>query len=123
MEFITSSTPAMLAELSAAIDAGENVVVTLWRPHWAYDEFPIRDLEDPEGTLGAEESIHTMARPGFEDDYPQLTEWLKAFTLDSELLYSLENVMYNVDDVPRDFTDVVTQWMSENQEYVDSLTS
>src|SRR5690606_11278714 len=38
MEFITSSTPAMLAELSAAIDAGENVVVTLWRPHWAYDE-------------------------------------------------------------------------------------
>jgi hypothetical protein len=31
--------------------------------------------------------------------------------------------MYNVDDVPRDFTDVVTQWMSENQEYVDSLTS
>lgn len=123
MEFITSSTPAMLAELSAAIDAGENVVVTLWRPHWAYDEFPIRDLEDPEGTLGAEESIHTMARPGFEDDYPQLAEWLKAFTLDSELLYSLENVMYNVDDVPRDFTDVVTQWMSENQEYVDSLTS
>jgi glycine betaine/proline transport system substrate-binding protein len=64
-----------------------------------------------------------MARPGFEDDYPQLTEWLKAFTLDSELLYSLENAMYNVDDVPRDFTDVVTQWMSENQDYVDSLTS
>lgn len=123
MEFITSSTPAMLAELSAAIDAGENVVVTLWRPHWAYDEFPIRDLEDPEGTLGDQESIHTMARPGFEDDYPQLTQWLKAFTLDSELLYSLENVMYNVDDVPRDFTDVVTQWMSENQDYVDSLTS
>lgn len=123
MEFITSSTPAMLAELSAAIDAGENIVVTLWRPHWAYDEFPIRDLEDPEGTLGAEESIHTMARPGFEDDYPQLTEWLKAFTLDSELLYSLENVMYNVDDVPHDFTDVVTQWMSKHQDYVDSLTS
>jgi len=123
MEFITSSTPAMLAELSAALDAGENVVVTLWRPHWAYDEFPIRDLEDPEGTLGAQESIHTMARPGFEDDYPQLSEWLKAFTLDSELLFSLENVMYNVDDVPSDFTDVVTQWMSENQDYVDSLTS
>src|SRR5690606_24472234 len=93
MEFITSSTPAMLAELSAAIDAGENVVVTMWRPHWAYDEFPIRDLEGAEGTRGAEESIHTTARPGFEDDYPQLTEWLKAFTLDSELLYSLENVM------------------------------
>lgn len=123
MEFITSSTPAMLAELSAATSAGENIVVTLWRPHWAYDEFPLRDLIDPEGTLGDEESIHSIARPGFEQDFPQLTSWLKAFTLDSELLYSLENVMFNVEDVPRDFTDVVTQWMSENQEYVDSLTS
>jgi glycine betaine/proline transport system substrate-binding protein len=123
MEFITSSTPAMLAELSAALDAGENVVVTLWRPHWAYDEFPIRDLADPDGTLGAQESIHSIARPGFETDYPQLTTWLKAFALDSELLYSLENVMFNVDDVPRDFTDVVRQWMSDNQAYVDSLTS
>jgi len=123
MEFITSSTPAMLAELSGAIDAGRNIVVTLWRPHWAYDEYPIRDLEDPEGTLGDEESIHSIARPGFDTDFPQLTKWLQAFKMDSELLYSLENVMYNVDEVPSDFTEVVTQWMSENQDWVDSLTS
>src|SRR5690606_8079861 len=37
MDYLISSTPAMLTELSAAIDSGENVVVTLWRPHWAYD--------------------------------------------------------------------------------------
>lgn len=123
MEYITSSTPAMLAELSAALDAGENVAVTLWRPHWAYDEFPIRDLEDPQGTLGTSESIHSIARAGFTEDYPQLTKWVEAFTLDSELLYSLENVMYNVDEVPTDFTPVVEQWMADNQDYVDSLTS
>jgi len=121
MEFITSSTPAMLAELSGAIDAGRNIVVTLWRPHWAYDEFPIRDLEDPEATLGTEESIHSVARPGFADDFPQLAKWLGAFKMDSDLLYSLENVMYNVPEVPSDFTEVVTQWMSDNQAYVDSL--
>src|SRR5699024_5111906 len=51
MEYTTSSTPAMLQELRTAIDGGDNIVVTLWRPHWAYDEFPIRDLEDPEGAL------------------------------------------------------------------------
>src|SRR5690606_20611667 len=55
MDFITSSTPAMLAELQTKLDAGENVAVTLWRPHWAYDAFDIKDLEDPEGTLGAAE--------------------------------------------------------------------
>lgn len=122
MEFITSSTPAMLAELTAALDADENIVVTLWRPHWAYDEFDIRDLEDPESTLGTSESIHSIARVGFEDDYPQLTEWIKNFKLNSELLYSLENVMYNVDPLPDDFEPIVTQWMSENQDYVDGLT-
>jgi glycine betaine/proline transport system substrate-binding protein len=122
MEYITSSTPAMLAELSASIDAGENVVVTLWRPHWAYDEFPIRDLEDPEATLGDQESIHSIARPGFEADFPQLTKWIQAFKMNSELLYSLENVMYNVDPAPSDFTPIVEQWITDNQAYVDGLT-
>lgn len=123
MEYVTSSTPAMLAELSSAIDAGENVVVTLWRPHWAYDEFPIRDLEDPEGTLGAAEGIHTIARTGFQEDFPQLTQWLEAFKMDSELLFSLENVMFNSDAEASDYPEVVATWMSENQEYVDSLTA
>ena len=121
MEFITSSTPAMVAELLSAIDAGENIVVTLWRPHWAYDEFPIRDLEDPEGTLGEAEGIHTLARTGFETDYPQLTEWLQSFKMDSELLFSLENAMYNSDAEASDYPEIVATWMSENQEYVDGL--
>ena len=30
MDFLTSSTPAMLTELKAATDAGENIAVTLW---------------------------------------------------------------------------------------------
>ncbi|WP_405217107.1 glycine betaine ABC transporter substrate-binding protein [Agrococcus sp. Ld7] len=123
MEFVTSSTPAMLAELSSAIDADENIVVTLWRPHWAYDEFPIRDLEDPEGTLGDAEGIHTIARTGFEEDYPQLTQWLQAFKMDSELLFSLENAMFNSDADASEYEDIVETWISENQDYVDSLTA
>lgn len=123
MEFVTSSTPAMLAELSSAIDADENIVVTLWRPHWAYDEFPIRDLEDPEGTLGDAEGIHSIARAGFEEDYPQLTQWLQAFTMDSELLFSLENEMFNSDADASDYEDIVEDWIEANQEYVDSLTA
>ena len=123
MEFQTSSTPAMLAELSSALDEGENVVVTLWRPHWAYDEFAIRDLADPEGTLGAAEGIHSIARTGFEEDYPQLTQWLQAFEMDSELLFSLENAMFNSDASADDYEEVVATWITENQEWVDSLTA
>ncbi|WP_083586873.1 glycine betaine ABC transporter substrate-binding protein [Agrococcus sp. Marseille-P2731] len=123
MEFVTSSTPAMLAELSSAIDAGDNVVVTLWRPHWAYDEFAIRDLEDPEGTLGEAEGIHSIARAGFDADFPQLQTWLEAFAMDSELLFSLENAMFNSDVEASDYPEVVETWISENQEYVDGLTA
>jgi glycine betaine/proline transport system substrate-binding protein len=123
MEFTTSSTPAMLAELSAAVDAGENIAVTLWRPHWAYDEFPIRDLEDPEGTLGEAEGIHSIGRTGFEEDYPQLAQWLQAFEMDSELLFSLENAMFNSDAEQGDYPEVVADWIAEHQEWVDGLTA
>jgi glycine betaine/proline transport system substrate-binding protein len=122
MDFVTSSTPAMLSELKAATDAGENIAVTLWRPHWAYDEFPLKDLKDPKGTLGTAESIHSIARTGFGDDFPEVSQWFRDFKLDSEHLYSLENSMYNGTD-PEDYTEIVEKWITENQDYVDGLTA
>ncbi|MGG7463522.1 glycine betaine ABC transporter substrate-binding protein [Plantibacter sp. YIM 135347] len=121
MDLLTSGTPAMLAELKAATDNGENIAVTLWRPHWAYDAFPVRDLEDPKGTLGKAEGIHSFSRTDFDKDYPKLAGWMKDFSFDSELLFSLENAMFNSGDT-KDFGPVVEKWMSENQDYVDTLT-
>lgn len=123
MEFVTSSTPAMLAELKAATDKGENVVVTLWRPHWAYDAFPVKDLEDPEGAMGATEKIHSFAKKDFESEFPELTPWFKNFKMDSKTLYSLENAMFNVEEKPDDYGPAVKKWISENQEWVDGLTA
>lgn len=122
MDYLTSSTPAMLAELTAATNAGENIAVTLWRPHWAYDAFPLKDLEDPQGALGDAEGIHAFGSGSFEEDYPTLAGWLKDFEMDSDLLYSLENAMFNENDSD-DYGPVVEQWISENQDWVDSLTS
>ncbi|GAA1948987.1 glycine betaine ABC transporter substrate-binding protein [Microbacterium aquimaris] len=122
MELIESSTPAMLASLQSATDAGENIVVTLWRPHWAYDAFPIKDLEDPEGLLGEAEGIHSVAATSFADDFPEVHEWISNFEMDSEKLYSLENAMFNEYDGD-DYGPVVEEWIAGNQEWVDSLTS
>lgn len=123
MEFLTSSTPAMLAELSAALENNENIVATLWRPHWAYDEFAIKDLKDPEGSLGAAEEIHSIARAGFGSDFPELTGWVKGWTLESELLFSLENEMYNSGAESSEFDAIVADWIADNQDYVDTLTN
>ncbi|GAA1520057.1 glycine betaine/proline transport system substrate-binding protein [Agromyces terreus] len=122
MEYLTSSTPAMLAELKAATDAGENIAVTLWSPHWAYDAFPIKNLEDPEGTLGDAESIHTVGGKSFPENFPTLSGWLSDFKMDTEKLSSLENAMFNENDTD-DYGPIVEQWIADNQEYVDSLTS
>lgn len=123
MDFVTSSTPAMLAELKKSLDAHKDIAVTLWRPHWAYDAFQIKDLKDPKGALGAAESIHTVTRKGFDTDHAEANGWLKAFTMDSDLLFSLENKMYNTDKKVTDYSPIVKAWMDEHKDYVASLTS
>ncbi|MBO1750921.1 glycine betaine ABC transporter substrate-binding protein [Actinotalea sp. BY-33] len=122
MEFLVSSTPAMLTELQAATDAGENIVVTLWRPHWAYDAFPIRDLEDPENALGDADSIHTYAHQDFSGEYPEVAEWISGFRMDADQLHALENIMFNEMD-GEDNDAAVEQWLEENPDYVDSIVS
>lgn len=123
LDYLTSSTPAMLSELKAATDAGENIAVTLWQPHWAYDAFPVKNLEDPKGLLGETEGIHSFGSLSFEKNFPTASEWIKGFTLDSKKLASLENAMFNSGGSSTDYGPAVKQWISDNQEFVDSLTS
>jgi glycine betaine/proline transport system substrate-binding protein len=120
LDFVESSTPAMLAELSGAIDRGNDVAVTLWRPHWAYDAFPLRDLEDPEGSLGEAERIEMVGRSGFGADYPQLTAWLAAFTLDGDQLSSLENLMFHTNGGTQN-EESAAQWLAANPDFLPAL--
>ncbi|WP_199433006.1 glycine betaine ABC transporter substrate-binding protein [Qaidamihabitans albus] len=120
MELVESSTPAMLAELEGAIDRGDNVVVTLWRPHWAYDAFPIRDLEDPKNALGDPEEIHAFARSGFSEDFGQAAEWISNFKLTDEQLSSLEKIMFFENNGEKN-DESVDQWLQDNPDYIQSL--
>lgn len=122
-ELTTSSTAAMLTELKAATDAGENIAVTLWHPHWAYDAFPIKDLTDPEGALGEAEGLHTFSRTGFGDDFPTLNGWLEGFEMETAPLDSLQNEMFGTGADASEYEEIVQKWIGENQEWVDGLTA
>lgn len=122
MQLVESSTPAMLAELKKATDAGQNIAVTLWRPHWAYNAFPVKDLEDPDGLLGAAEGIHSVASTSFADEFPDVQKWISAFRMDNELLYSLEDAMFNGASGD-DHGPAVAEWVAANRTWVDALTS
>lgn len=115
----TSSTAAMLAELKNAIDDQAPIVVTLWKPHWAYGAFPIKDLADPEGAMGDPDEIHTIANPDFADADPAVIAALKTFTISDDQLASLEVAM--LQDHEDDPETGLAEWISANQDYVDGL--
>jgi glycine betaine/proline transport system substrate-binding protein len=122
MEFVTSSTAAMLTELKSATDKGENVVVTLWEPHRAYAQFPLKNLEDPEGAFGATESLSSYGSTDFAESSPTAAGYLENFTMDSETLMSLVKAMF-IDYEGDDYAPIVEKWIEDNQEYVDGLTA
>jgi glycine betaine/proline transport system substrate-binding protein len=123
-ELVESSTSAMLAELGSAVDAEEPIVVTLWRPHWAYDAWDLKDLEDPENALGDAEEIHAIGRDGFADDFPEAAEWLGNFELDADQVAELSTLVLGVEDdrleSPHDSeVEAARAWMEDNQDLVD----
>lgn len=94
-ELTTSSTTAMLAELENAINAEEDIVVTLWTPFWANSTFPVKALEDPEGLFPDPESLHILARDGFADEYPDIADYAGELTIGDQEYGELEDLVVN----------------------------
>lgn len=116
-ELVTSSGAAMLAELDSAITDEEPIVVTLWRPHPAYAEHDLKDLEDPEGLMGEAESIHSIGREGFGEDFPEVAGWIEGWTMDDDELSTLEVLTLDeYEDEPQEGARV---WLSENPEFLE----
>jgi glycine betaine/proline transport system substrate-binding protein len=117
-EVVEGSTPAMLAELQKAIADQEPIVVTLWQPHWAYGKWDLKNLADPEGALGKPDSIHIVAREGFADDFPEVTRWLKNFSLTNAPLAQLEVKIQQAGQGNE--KEAARAWIKQNKDLVDS---
>lgn len=123
LELVESSTPAMLAELEGAVDAEEPIVVTMWQPHWAYDAYNLRNLEDPDNLWGDPEQIHSVGREGFTDDFPELAEWFGNFQMDDGPLFELEAMI--IERGSGNEPEAVDEWLENdaNRELADSWIS
>jgi glycine betaine/proline transport system substrate-binding protein len=114
-ELLESSTPAMLSELDAAYQNEEPILVTLWRPHPAYAEYDLKDLEDPENALGDPDSIHALARDGFSEDYPELAEALQNFQFEHD---DLSQLTVEVLEEEGQELEGAQGWLDENRDLV-----
>ncbi|MFJ5279934.1 ABC transporter permease/substrate binding protein [Streptomyces parvulus] len=116
---VDSSTPAMLAELKRAMSKKEPIVVTLWSPHWAYNDLDLKKLKDPKGAWGKGDGVHTLSRKGFAADDPTAAKWMKDFKLDEKQLTSLEAEINKAGKGKQQ--DAVRTWLKSNPDLVDKL--
>lgn len=120
LELLPSSEPAMLTELQGAIANEEPIVVTLWEPHWMFSEYDLKFLEDPQGTLGESENIHTMVRHGLEEDQPAAYQFLDNFFWEVDDMNEVMSKFGQSDEVePREAAE---EWIADNRDKVEVWT-
>ncbi|SFH68106.1 glycine betaine/proline transport system substrate-binding protein [Tindallia magadiensis] len=112
---IEASDAAMTAELDAAIQNEEWIIVTGWSPHWKFAAHDLKYLEDPEEVYGGEESITTIARLGLEEDHPAVFELLENFHWTDDEIGAVMDM--NAQD--SDFEANADLWIEENRDLVD----
>lgn len=115
---VSASDAAMTAALSRAIRRDEWIVVTAWSPHWMWERWDLRYLEDPKGTLGGEEKVHAVSRKGFKEDFPRAAAFIENYKLSLE---DLQGVMLKatessyeeaVDEYLKAHPEMVEQWIA-----------
>ena len=121
-ELVTSSTAAMLTELKTATDKQEDIVVTLWRPFWANEAFPVKDLEDPKGAMGEAEGLHFLGTKGFAEKFPEAAELIEQIKLDDEQYGALEDLVVNEYGEGKE-ADAVDAWLEEHGDDFDWAVS
>ncbi len=108
----------MLAELNSAIAREQNIVVTLWSPHWAFGRWDLKELADPELTFGEPDNHTAIAGKGFSEAQPEVAGWLRNFSIEdaklSELMVQLQ------DGGAGNEAETTQKWAAENKELTDS---
>ena len=110
---ITSTTPAMIEEMSYAIQNNRYAAITAWSPHWMNARLPIKYLKDPEKVFGEAENVHTVVRKGFDRDYPEVTKFLRQFKWKTTDLDSLSLICHESDG---DYAGGARKWLKRNPE-------
>lgn len=114
---LDGSDAAMTAALDRAISRGEPIIVTSWRPHWMWAAYDLKYLADPLGVFGDAEQVETAANNDFVANGPaEVIDFLRAFQWTGA---DVGDVMLKVRGGMEPAA-AAAEWISENQELVDS---
>ncbi|WP_252314819.1 glycine betaine ABC transporter substrate-binding protein [Sinobaca sp. H24] len=116
IELLASTDAAMTSELGGKINNEEPVIVTAWQPHWKFNTYDLKFLEDPEGVFEADGEIRTMVREGLAEDNPEAYQILDNFYWTPE---DMNQVMLDVAQNDMEPEEASQKWIDENRDTVD----
>ena len=116
---VEGSSAAMTASLKKAYDKEEPIIITGWTPHWMFNAYDLKYLEDPKGSFGEDENIHTIARNGLKDDMPEAYTVLDNFHWTTD---DMGVVMMDIYD-GEDPEDAAESWVKDNADKVSEWTN
>lgn len=115
---LTSGSSAVMTQmLGDAIKEKASIVVTGWTPHWKFAKYDLKFLDDPKGSFGKPEEIHTLARKGLKEDKPNAYKLLDNFnwTVDD-----MQEVLVDLND-GMDVKDAARKWVDSHQDEVKKM--
>lgn len=112
LSLLEGSEESMTDALDEAIKKREPIVITGWTPHWMYNRYDLRFLNDPQNVYGESEKIHTIARDNFTADHPRASLFFERFELTEDQLGSL---MDELETFPDNERRAVRNWMEDNE--------
>ena len=119
---------AMIAEIKAAYDAKEPMIMMFWEPHWVHADYKFDWVDwpkDPKECLeksgGAEVAecgfqqadVLKVTWSGFKDKWPAAYAMLEKFELSNDQQNPL---IQQVDSEKKKLEDVAAEWISKNEE-------
>lgn len=118
-KLVEGSGTAMTAALSKAYAAQQPIIVTGWTPHWMFIKYKLKYLDDPRGSFGGSEEIHTIVRHGLKTDMPSAYRFLDRFYWKPS---DMETVMSLIAD-GMDPAKAADKWVDEHADAVAKWTA
>lgn len=105
--------------LKDAIAQDKWIVIAGYTPHYLFDEYSLRFLEDDKRVFGQKQEIHTVANADFIVRNKELKNYISSFYLYEHEMNSLLNLMEGKED--NAIGDLIEEWMNNHQEVIKRL--
>ncbi|MEV0642496.1 glycine betaine ABC transporter substrate-binding protein [Streptomyces sp. NPDC050619] len=119
-KLVTSSTEAMLAEVTRRVAKNQPVVFLAWQPHWMVVKWKVTFLADPEKVWPGAGRIRVLTRSGLKKEDPNLVRFLSQMRTDAPTASAWIDAY---DNKKQSAQSIAKEWIAANPETVNTWLS